>query len=60
LIVPASFSLAVGVEEWAGPWLRRVLLTYRPGDEGRPVLDHPDAPKPIGYGPGEPGPHPAE
>ncbi|WP_066826748.1 efflux RND transporter permease subunit [Sphingomonas mali] len=60
LIVPASFSLAIGIEEWAGPWLRRVLLTYRPGDDTRPVLDHPDAPKPIGYDHGEHGPQPAE
>jgi len=60
LIVPASFSLAVGIEEWAGPWLRRVLLTYRPGDDTRPLLDHPDAPKPIGYDHGEQGPQPAE
>ena len=60
LIVPASFSLAIGVEEWAGPWLRRVLLTYRPGDDSRPILAHPDAPKPIGYDHGEQGPQPAE
>ena len=60
LIVPASFSLAIGIEEWAGPWLRRVLLTYRPGDDSRPVLDHPNAPKPIGYDHGEQGPQPAE
>ena len=60
LIVPASFSLAIGIEEWAGPWLRRVLLTYRPGDDTRPVLDHPNAPKPIGYDHGEQGPQPAE
>jgi multidrug efflux pump subunit AcrB len=60
LIVPASFSLAVGIEEWAGPWLRRVLLTYRPGDDSRPILAHPDAPKPIGYDHGEQGPQPAE
>jgi multidrug efflux pump subunit AcrB len=60
LIVPASFSLAIGIEEWAGPWLRRVLLTYRPGDDTRPLLDHPDAPKPIGYDHGEQGPQPAE
>ena len=60
LIVPASFSLAIGIEEWAGPWLRRVLLTYRPGDDSRPILAHPDAPKPIGYDHGEQGPQPAE
>ena len=39
LIVPASFSLAVGVERWIGPQLGRRLLTYRPGDDGTPVID---------------------
>ncbi len=33
LIVPAGFSLADGVEKRAGPWLRRKLLTYKPGDD---------------------------
>ena len=33
LIVPAGFSLADGIERRAGPWLRRKLLTYKPGDE---------------------------
>lgn len=33
LIVPAGFSLADGVEKRAGPWLRRKLLTYEPGDD---------------------------
>lgn len=33
LIVPAGFSLADGVEKRVGPWLRKSLLTYRPGDE---------------------------
>ncbi|MET0241396.1 MAG: efflux RND transporter permease subunit [Sphingobium sp.] len=33
LIVPPSFSLAIGVERWMGPRLRNRLLTYRPGDE---------------------------
>ena len=60
LIVPGSFSLAIGIEQWAGPWLRRVLLTYRPGDEGKPVLDGPGGPKAIGHGTGDPEPHPAE
>jgi multidrug efflux pump subunit AcrB len=41
LIVPASFSLAVGIEQWIGPKLGRRLLTYRPGDDGLPVLDGP-------------------
>ncbi|MFT3965410.1 MAG: efflux RND transporter permease subunit [Sphingobium sp.] len=33
LIVPPSFSLAIGFERWIGPHLRRRLLTYQPGDE---------------------------
>lgn len=33
LIVPAGFSLAVGAEERMGPWLRRKLMTYKPGDD---------------------------
>lgn len=33
LIVPAGFSLADGVEKRVGPWLRRKLLTYNPGDD---------------------------
>jgi len=37
LIVPAGFSLADGLEKRAGPWLRGRFLTYRPGDDGRPV-----------------------
>ena len=40
LIVPASFSLAVGVERRIGPWLGKRLLTYKPGDDGRPAIDH--------------------
>ncbi|MGI4730568.1 MAG: hypothetical protein ACRYFW_02325, partial [Janthinobacterium lividum] len=42
--VPATFSLAVGVEEWIGPRLGRRLLTYRPGDDGTPVLEGPRGP----------------
>lgn len=38
LIVPATFSLAVGVERWIGPRLGRRLLTYRPGDDGGDVV----------------------
>jgi multidrug efflux pump subunit AcrB len=60
LIVPASFSLAIGIEEWAGPWLRRVLLTYRPGDDTKPILAGPHGPKPIGYDHGGGEAHPAE
>ncbi|MCE7795835.1 efflux RND transporter permease subunit [Sphingobium sufflavum] len=38
LIVPPSFSLAIGFERWVGPHLRKRLLTYEPGDEdGRPA-----------------------
>jgi multidrug efflux pump subunit AcrB len=33
LIVPAGFSLADGFEKRIGPWLRRNLLTYNPGDD---------------------------
>jgi multidrug efflux pump subunit AcrB len=36
LIIPAGFSLAVGIEQRLGPWLRRKLLTYKPGDEDAP------------------------
>ncbi|MEH3045712.1 efflux RND transporter permease subunit [Sphingomonas adhaesiva] len=43
LIVPAGFSLAIGIERRVGPWLGRRLLTYRPGDDGARVIDH-DAP----------------
>ncbi|VXC56019.1 efflux RND transporter permease subunit [Sphingomonas sp. AX6] len=62
LIVPATFSLAVGVERWVGPRLARRLLTYKPGDDGSevigPAIDH----KPggaLGYGQGD-HPKPAE
>jgi multidrug efflux pump subunit AcrB len=37
VIVPAIFSLAIGLESWAGPRLGRSLLTYKPGDDGSPV-----------------------
>jgi multidrug efflux pump subunit AcrB len=33
VIVPAIFSLAVGVEDWVGPRLGRRLLTYKSGDD---------------------------
>ena len=33
VIVPATFSLALGIEEWIGPRLGRRLLTYKPGDD---------------------------
>ena len=60
LLVPGSFSLAVGIEEWLGPKMRRRLLTYSPGDEGTPVIDAPGVSRPIGYRPGNEGPQPAE
>ncbi|MEG3149151.1 efflux RND transporter permease subunit [Sphingomonas sp. ZT3P38] len=67
VIVPASFSLAVGIERWIGPKLGRRLLTYRPGDDGRPVIDHDPTPPKIGRGPativhraGDDEPQPAE
>jgi multidrug efflux pump subunit AcrB len=65
LIVPASFSLAVGIERWAGPWLRRALLTYRPGDEDGALLENDPAPGRIAGRPGAIGyrgddPQPAE
>lgn len=57
VIIPASFSLATGLESWLGPRLSRRLLTYRPEDDhdkklgsndrGR-LIDHdPDAPQPA-------------
>ncbi|MBH1998832.1 MAG: efflux RND transporter permease subunit [Sphingomonadaceae bacterium] len=33
VIVPATFSLAVGIESWIGPRLGRGLLTYKAGDD---------------------------
>lgn len=33
IIVPAGFSLADGIEKRTGPWLRKKLLTYKPGDQ---------------------------
>ncbi len=61
VIVPAGFSIAVGIEEWIGPRLGRRLLTYREGDDGVPVIDiKPDGPRPIGYRPGDGEPQPAE
>ncbi len=62
LIVPATFSLAVGAERRIGPWLSRRLLTYRPGDEDGYAIDQ-DA-RPAVDGPkkrlGGEGPAPAE
>ncbi len=62
LIVPAAFSLAVGVERWIGPRLGKRLLTYKPGDElgAGPVIEGPaggpalpPATGKLGYGPAE-------
>ena len=39
LIVPSSFSLALGLEKTIGTRLGRRLLTYRPGDDGMPVIE---------------------
>ncbi|GAA0736532.1 efflux RND transporter permease subunit [Sphingomonas japonica] len=61
LLVPATFSLAVGIERWIGPRLSRRLLTYRPGDDGKPVgpaIDHQPGGH-IGYR-GDEGSQPAE
>jgi len=66
LIVPASFSLAIGVERWMGPRLRRRLLTYTPGDEDAPqgkVIEHHPAPGRLGHqrpGRADDGTQPAE
>ncbi|MDB5696576.1 MAG: transporter permease [Sphingomonas bacterium] len=51
LIVPSSFSLALGVERAIGAKLGRRLLTYRPGDDGSPVIDGP-VPRPALAGQG--------
>ncbi|MEP0390705.1 MAG: efflux RND transporter permease subunit [Erythrobacter sp.] len=61
LIVPAGFSLADGVEKRVGPWLRKTLLTYKPGDDGQPVLE-PPVPAPAQSKPQipPPGAQPAE
>jgi multidrug efflux pump subunit AcrB len=40
LIVPPSFSLAIGFERWIGPHLRKRLLTYEPGDEHGRAAPH--------------------
>jgi len=52
VIVPGSFSLAIAIEAWAGPKIGRRLLTYRPGDDGRPVIDNDPLPPRIGGRPG--------
>lgn len=66
LIVPAGFSLADGFEKRVGPWLRERMLTYKPGDDTRPLGEpepEPDLPFPGGPIPARrlrPGSEPAE
>ncbi|MHA6718711.1 efflux RND transporter permease subunit [Sphingomonas sp. RS6] len=60
VIVPALFSLAVGLEQWLGPKLSRRLLTYRPGDDGSRVIGPVDAPGAIDHKPGDDSSQPAE
>lgn len=64
LIVPAGFSLADGFEKRVGPWLRERMLTYKPGDDTRPLGEpEPDLPVPGGAVPARrlrPGSEPAE
>jgi multidrug efflux pump subunit AcrB len=60
VIVPALFSLAVGLEQWAGPKLSRRLLTYRPGDDGSRVLGPVHEGGAITHKPGDDAPQPAE
>ncbi len=66
LIVPAGFSLADGFEKRVGPWLRKRMLTYKPGDDTRPhqpVSKPVDVPYPRPGNPGAdlpPGAQPAE
>lgn len=61
LIVPASFSLALGVENWIGPRLGRRLLSYRPGDEHGPgpTIEHQPGGR-IDHKPGDGEIQPAE
>ncbi|KPP95447.1 efflux RND transporter permease subunit [Erythrobacter sp. HL-111] len=56
LIVPAGFSLADGFEKRVGPWLRERMLTYRPGDDGRPAPPQGGVPQPAGPRPDAPAP----
>jgi len=61
VIVPAAFSLAIGIEQWIGPRLGRMLLTYKPGDDTRPALaDQGATARPIGYDGGDGAAQPAE
>jgi len=60
VIVPALFSLAVGLEQWLGPKLSRRLLTYRAGDDGSRVIGQAHGPGTIDHKPGDDAPQPAE
>ena len=65
LIVPAIFSLALGAETAIGRKLGGRLLTYRPGDDGLPVIEGGPAKPALGgtagrLGYGDPGAAPAE
>jgi multidrug efflux pump subunit AcrB len=60
VIVPASFSLATGVEQWLGPKLGRRLLTYKPGDDGSRVIGESGKGGLIDHNPGDDAPQPAE
>lgn len=60
VIVPALFSLAVGLEQWLGPRLSRRLLTYKPGDDGSRVLGQAHGGGAIDHKPGDDTPQPAE
>jgi multidrug efflux pump subunit AcrB len=60
VMVPALFSLAVGLEGWLGPRLSRRLLTFKPGDDGSRVLGKADGGGMIDHKPGDDTPQPAE
>ncbi len=47
LIVPAGFSLADGFEKRVGPKLRRMFLTYKPGDELEVEYPGQNQPRPL-------------
>ncbi|MEM6492875.1 MAG: efflux RND transporter permease subunit [Pseudomonadota bacterium] len=60
LIVPAGFSLADGFERRVGPWMRKRMLTYKPGDESKPQSAPAAPPAPRPATPLPPGAEPAE
>ncbi len=60
VMVPALFSLAVGLEHWLGPKLSRRLLTFKPGDDGSRVIGHGHGGGTIEHKPGDDAPQPAE